>query len=204
MLCEFFRGCNEDGSSIFPEESEWHYRWGWQGVLTAYRYVQLKCVGDDEETPLFRSSEEKYDQARFSCIYGQPVDHKLRLFVVQLEQQHLATRDELKTAIRYRDLRLDKANRIRIKCPTISAILGTTQIAIATFCSICFLTLFYLAPLSVELKVAAYSAIISGYSLFVAAYIASTIKPYFVVKRIGPTIQEIISLIENRSVPRAV
>lgn len=203
MISFFLTGLGENKQPIFPEKSKWYFRWGWQGLLTTYRYKQLDQIcneGFSEVSPEFLNADEKYDQARFACIYGQPASENLRELIKFMERGRLATKNELRTSIRYRDLRCIKDKGIQIKKPTICALLGAVQIGMNTFFCASILLLILLSPLETQQKAIGFFLILGFSALFAMAYITTTIKPYFLAKKLAPLINEAATAIKGKQV----
>ncbi len=193
-------GEKPDHGYIFPLDARPEYKWGWQGLLARYRYRQLLRLTDDvnEDTPEFITADENYDRARFACIYGQTGNYHLRELTKYIEENDLAQRYELRTAVRYKDLKSNTDGLPVTKPSKLCAILGTIQILLGILAGIYLVTLLSLSPLDLYLKATGVLLVLGIYGVFVFTYFKTTIKPYFIAKRLEPIVRMGIVLPKGR------
>ena len=181
-----------DDIKVIPKNSPWYFRWGIQGIRTLLSYRKLEEVLDSDtrdDSPSIRAAYEDYCSHQFSCLYGRRGNSQLRLLVREAIEQGIASDIELRSLVRYGDLRGINEKMIKLNRPLYSAIGACLFI---TTCAIYFaatVVLIVIAPAGLASKLFAltlFSVIFSGSAL---PFYTSAIRPYLIVRRIGKQIE---------------
>ena len=190
-VCEIIHNKGEY-KGVIPNGAPWDFRWGFQGVRTALRYLRVYRVLDKHPTvddpPEAKNPREEYRKAKFSCLYGRLGKQYLRRFVQVAENREIAHRKELRSLIQHGDLR-EKCGRIRVKSSKHWLILA------AIFLLVCLsgtglMTLLILgSPITVSAKLIGSSIYIGLFLGCVYAMYVSIFRPYYLSKRLGPELE---------------
>ncbi len=135
FLLLFQRKYSDKDYEIIPKGSPWYFRWGQPGILTVLSYLKFERILEKEvadDSTLVTNAQETFQACRFSCLYGRRGNARLRALVEEAQNRGIATKDELRSVVRYGDIRAIKNDDIRIHIPIFSAISAWMYLFICT------------------------------------------------------------------------
>lgn len=199
------RGCPND---VIPLDSPWYLRWGMQGLKAILRYRELTSGKfdhlKDEQIGDLAQASDAYAGAQFACQYGREGNRRFREYVRYLENERVASRDELSRIIRAGELRVRKRDgAIVIRPSWLAAACGITFLGVnlLALTSLSFEILSATAPLIGKLVALLVVALFFGYNMW--EFNQLTLKPHLIAKRRGPELSRILGMFVNRSGPKS-
>ncbi|MCU7811045.1 MAG: hypothetical protein KZQ77_07380, partial [Candidatus Thiodiazotropha sp. (ex Notomyrtea botanica)] len=96
---------------------------------------------------------EAYRKALFACRYGRPANKDLREVIMEAERRGIASRDELRAAIEYGDIRKIKCGHIRFHPPRYIAIVAYIFWIMLAIAYLYLSLLVLVSPLGIYIKV---------------------------------------------------
>jgi len=196
--------------NIIPEGSPWYFRWGLPGVLTVLGYLKFErilgnTVADD--STLIANAWEVFQARRFSCLYGRRGNARLRALVEEAQNRGIATRNELRSLVRYRDIRALKSGDIQIRVPTFSAIGASLFLFISTAYFLLVLLLLVIAPSGLLAKLPLFMLVSILYAGCSLPFYTCAIHPFLIIRRIRSYLENLdaqLSIITSPVKPYAI
>ena len=178
----------------FPEDAPWYFQWGLPGIRTILSYRKLKKALETDATgdsALVADALENFRANKFACLYGRRGNARLRALIREAQNRGVATKDELRALVRYRDIRTLKGGDIQIRIPTYSAIGASMYLFITTAYFLLVLLLLVMAPGGLLAKLPSFMLISILYTGCSFPFYTCAIHPFLIIRRIRSCLENL-------------
>ena len=178
----------------FPKGAPWYFQWGLPGIRTILSYRKLKKALETDATDdsvFVAEALENFRANKFACLYGRRGNARLRALVEEAQNRGVATKDELRALVRYRDIRTLKGGDIQIRIPTYSAIGASMYLFITTTYFLLVLLLLVMAPGGLLAKLPLFMLISILYAGCSLPFYTCAIHPFLIIRRIRSCLENL-------------
>ena len=194
----------------FPEDAPWYFQLGLPGIRTILSYRKLKYALDTDTTGnsgFVAEALENFRANKFSCLYGRRGNARLRALVEEALNRGVATKNELRPLIRYRDIRSLKDGDIQIRIPTYSAIGALLSLFFTTVYFLSVFILLIVAPDDMLVKLPIFILVSIFYAVCSLPFYTCVIHPFFIIRRIRSCLENLdaqLAIITSPVKPHAI
>jgi len=208
LFCHFIA---PDELVNFPTASPWYFQWGLPGIRTVLSYRKLiKAMEADEsgDSAAVAEALENFGADKFACKYGRRGNARLRALIEEAQKRSIASEDEMRTLVRYGDIRAISDDEIRIRVPTYSAIgAGMFLFVTTTYFLLMLLLLVVVAPGGLLTNLPEFVLVTLLYAGWSLPSYTGVIRPFEVIRRIRSSLKSLdsqLSIIASPIKPYAI